>query len=180
MELDVGGSNPPGCTKIMKKKISRPPVELPAGFVDRKEKDLVIRDFLIKQIRETMTKYGFEYLETPSFEYSESLGKFLPDKDRPSEGVFSFEDGKNWLSLRYDLTAPLARYSAKNFEEIPKPFKRYQIGTVWRNEKPGPGRFREFLQFDADFIGTNNLLADSELCVLASEILNKCGLEKED
>ena len=78
MELDVGGSNPPGCTKIMKKKISRPPVELPAGFVDRKEKDLVIRDFLIKQIRETMTKYGFEYLETPSFEYSESLGKFLP------------------------------------------------------------------------------------------------------
>ena len=180
MELDVGGSNPPGCTKIMKKKISRPPVELPAGFVDRKEKDLVIRDFLIKQIRETMTKYGFEYLETPSFEYSESLGKFLPDKDRPSEGVFSFEDGKNWLSLRYDLTAPLARYSAKNFEEIPKPFKRYQIGTVWRNEKPGPGRFREFLQFDADFIGTSNLLADSELCVLASEILNKCGLEKED
>ena len=164
----------------MKKNNNKPPVDLPGGFVDRKEKELVIRDFLIKQIKEVMTKYGFEFLETPSFEFTESLGKFLPDKDRPSEGVFSFEDGKKWLSLRYDLTAPLARYAAKNFDNLPRPFKRYQLGTVWRNEKPGPGRFREFLQFDADYVGTNNLLADSELCVLISEILLKCGLSDNE
>jgi len=127
-----------------------------------------------------MVKYGFQYLETPSFEYSDSIGKFLPDKDRPDEGVFSFQDEKKWLSLRYDLTAPLARYVAKNYLEIPKPFKRYQLGTVWRNEKPGPGRFREFLQFDADFVGTKSPQADAELCVLISEILEKCGLSKEE
>jgi len=164
----------------MNKKISKPSVDLPGGFIDRKEKELVIRDFLIKQIKEVMTKYGFEFLETPSFEYTESLGKFLPDKDRPSEGVFSFEDSKKWLSLRYDLTAPLARYTAKNFDNLPRPFKRYQLGMVWRNEKPGPGRFREFLQFDADYVGTSNLLADSELCVLISEILEKCGLANNE
>jgi len=127
-----------------------------------------------------MIKYGFQYLETPSFEFSDSIGKFLPDKDRPDEGVFSFQDENKWLSLRYDLTAPLARYVAKNYLEIPKPFKRYQLGTVWRNEKPGPGRFREFLQFDADFIGTKNLQADAELCVMISEILEKCGLSKSE
>jgi len=127
-----------------------------------------------------MIKYGFQYLETPSFEYSESIGKYLPDKERPDQGVFSFKDENNWLSLRYDLTAPLARYVAKNYLEIPKPFKRYQLGTVWRNEKPGPGRYREFLQFDADYVGTKNLQADAELCVLISEILEKCGLSKDD
>jgi len=127
-----------------------------------------------------MIKYGFQYLETPSFEYSESIGKFLPDKERPDEGVFSFQDENKWLSLRYDLTAPLARFVAKNYLEIPKPFKRYQLGTVWRNEKPGPGRFREFLQFDADFVGTKSLQADAELCVMISEILEKCGLSKEE
>jgi len=127
-----------------------------------------------------MIKYGFQYLETPSFEYTDSIGKFLPDKDRPGEGVFSFKDENKWLSLRYDLTAPLARYIAKNYLEIPKPFKRYQLGTVWRNEKPGPGRYREFLQFDADYVGTKNLQADAELCVLISEILEKCGLDKVD
>ena len=106
--------------------------------------------------------------------------RFLPDKDRPDEGVFSFQDENKWLSLRYDLTAPLARYVAKNYLEIPKPFKRYQLGTVWRNEKPGPGRFREFLQFDADFVGTKSLQADAELCIMISEILEKCGLSNEE
>jgi len=150
------------------------------GFVDRQEKELLVRDFIISNIKEVMVKYGFQYLETPSFEYSDSIGKFLPDKDRPDEGVFSFQDEKKWLSLRYDLTAPLARYVAKNYLEIPKPFKRYQLGTVWRNEKPGPGRFREFLQFDADFVGTKSLQADAELCVLISEILENCGLKKTE
>ena len=163
-----------------KEKKSKPSKELPLGFVDRQEKELLTRDFIISNIKEVMIKYGFQYLETPSFEYTESIGKFLPDKERPDQGVFSFKDEKNWLSLRYDLTAPLARYVAKNYQEIAKPFKRYQLGTVWRNEKPGPGRFREFLQFDADFVGTKNLQADAELCVLISEILEKCGLSKDD
>ncbi len=181
MELGVGGSNPPSCTKKMaKEKILKPSKELPLGFVDRQEKELLIRDFVISNIKEVMIRYGFQYLETPSFEYTDSIGKFLPDKDRPGEGVFSFKDENKWLSLRYDLTAPLARYVAKNYLEIQKPFKRYQLGTVWRNEKPGPGRYREFLQFDADYVGTKNLQADAELCVLISEILEKCGLDKKD
>ena len=165
---------------MIKDKKNKPSKELPLGFVDRQEKELLVRDFIISNIKEVMIKYGFQYLETPSFEYSDSIGKFLPDKDRPDEGVFSFQDENKWLSLRYDLTAPLARYVAKNYLEIPKPFKRYQLGTVWRNEKPGPGRFREFLQFDADFVGTKSLQADAELCVMISEILEKCGLGKEE
>ena len=165
---------------MTKEKNNKPSKELPLGFVDRQEKELLVRDFIISNVKEVMIKYGFQYLETPSFEYSDSIGKFLPDKDRPDEGVFSFKDDNKWLSLRYDLTAPLARYVAKNYLEIPKPFKRYQLGTVWRNEKPGPGRFREFLQFDADFVGTKSLQADVELCVMISEILEKCGLSKSD
>ena len=165
---------------MTKDKKNKPSKELPLGFVDRQEKELLVRDFIISCIKEIMIKYGFQYLETPSFEYTDSIGKFLPDKDRPDEGVFSFQDENKWLSLRYDLTAPLARYVAKNYLEIPKPFKRYQLGTVWRNEKPGPGRFREFLQFDADFVGTKSLQADAELCVMISEILEKCGLSKEE
>jgi len=165
---------------MSKEKNLKPSKELPLGFVDRQEKELLIRDFIISNIKEVMTKYGFQYLETPSFEYTDSIGKFLPDKERPDEGIFSFKDENKWLSLRYDLTAPLARYVAKNYLEIPKPFKRYQLGTVWRNEKPGPGRFREFLQFDADYVGTKNLQADAELCVLISEILEKSGLDKKD
>ena len=166
--------------EMKKEKKLKPPKELPSGFDDRQEKELLIRDFVISKIKEVMIKYGFQYLETPSFEYTESIGKYLPDKERPGEGVFSFKDENKWISLRYDLTAPLARYVAKNFNSIPKPFKRYQLGTVWRNEKPGPGRFREFLQFDADYVGTKNLQADAELCVLISEVLEKCGLNKND
>ena len=165
---------------MTKEKKNKPSKDLPLGFVDRQEKELLVRDFIISNIKEVMIKYGFQYLETPSFEYSDSIGKFLPDKDRPDEGVFSFKDENKWLSLRYDLTAPLARYVAKNYLEIPKPFKRYQLGTVWRNEKPGPGRFREFLQFDADFVGTKSPQADAELCVMISEILEKCGLSKSE
>ena len=165
---------------MVKDKKTKPSKELPLGFVDRQEKELLIRDFVISNIKEVMIKYGFQYLETPSFEYTDSIGKFLPDKERPDSGVFSFKDENKWMSLRYDLTAPLARYVAKNYLEISKPFKRYQLGSVWRNEKPGPGRFREFLQFDADYVGTKNLQADAELCVLISEILEKCGLDKKD
>ena len=100
-------------------------------------------------------RYGFEPVETPAIEYTDALGKFLPDQDRPNEGVFSFQDDdEQWLSLRYDLTAPLARYVAENFDTLPKPYRSYRFGWVFRNEKPGPGRFRQFMQFDADTVGS--------------------------
>ena len=163
-----------------KEKKTKPSKETPSGFIDRTEKELLIRDFVISKIKEVMIKYGFQNFETPSFEYTDSIGKFLPDKDRPGEGVFSFKDENKWLSLRYDLTAPLARAFSKYYNVLPKPFKRYQLGTVWRNEKPGPGRYREFLQFDADYVGTKNPQADAELCILLAETLNKCGLDKNE
>ena len=117
---------------------------------------------MLDTIRRVYESYGFSALETPAFEYTDALGKFLPDSDRPNEGVFSLKDeDEQWLSLRYDLTAPLARYVAENFQNLPKPFRRYQLGQVWRNEKPGPGRYREFTQFDADTVGTPGVAADA-------------------
>jgi histidyl-tRNA synthetase len=119
-------------------------------------------------------------LETP---LSRRLGKFLPDQDRPNEGVFSFQDvapeareqggSGQWLSLRYDLTAPLARYVAENAQRLPKPFRRYAVGNVWRNEKPGPGRFRQFMQFDADTVGAESVAADAEMCMLAADTMER-------
>ena len=109
---------------------------------------------MVATIRAVYERYGFEPVETPLIEYTDALGKFLPDQDRPNEGVFSFQDDdEQWLSLRYDLTAPLARYVAENYERLPKPYRSYRAGWVFRNEKPGPGRFRQFMQFDADTVG---------------------------
>jgi histidyl-tRNA synthetase len=120
-------------------------------------------------------------VETPAIEYTDALGKFLPDQDRPNEGVFSFQDDdEQWLSLRYDLTAPLARYVAENFDRLPKPFRRYAVGPVWRNEKPGPGRFRQFTQFDADTVGTDNIAADAEICMLAADTMEALGIKRGD
>ena len=179
MELGVGGSIPPCCTKKMVKEKKLKP-ELASGFTDRKGNELILKDRLIEIIKRNFQLYGFEPLETPGFEISENIGKFLPDEDRPMSGVFGFKDGKDWMSLRYDLTAPLARYFAANENLISKPFKRYQVGTVWRNEKPGPGRYREFTQVDADIVGTINPLADAEMCILLADTLNKCGLDKNE
>ena len=153
--------------------------ELALGFTDRKGDEILIKDRLIEIIKKNFQLYGFAPLETPGFELSENIGKFLPDEDRPMSGVFGFKEKNQWLSLRYDLTAPLARYVAKNYRDISRPFKRYQIGTVWRNEKPGPGRYREFTQIDADIVGTKNIYADAELCMLMADTLIKCGLEKD-
>ena len=132
-------------------------------------------------MRRVYESYGFAPLETPAFEYTDALGKFLPDVDRPNEGVFSLKDDDGqWLSLRYDLTAPLARYVAANFQNLAKPFRRYQVGPVWRNEKPGPGRFREFLQFDADTVGSASPSADAELLMMLSDTLEALGLKRGD
>ena len=134
---------------------------------------------MLAVIREVYESYGFEPLETPAIEYTDALGKFLPDQDRPNAGVFSFQDeDEQWLSLRYDLTAPLARYVAENFDKLPKPYRRYAVGPVWRNEKPGPGRFRQFTQFDADTVGTDNIAADAEICMLAADTLEALGIPR--
>src|SRR5215475_4921398 len=136
-------------------KSNRLKARRPRGLEDRTGAEIAATRRMLETIRRVYERYGFEPVETPMIEYTDALGKFLPDQDRPNEGVFSFQDDdEQWLSLRYDLTAPLARYVAENFQTLPKPFRRYQVGTVWRNEKPGPGRFREFIQFDADTVGS--------------------------
>ncbi|HWE19078.1 MAG TPA: histidine--tRNA ligase [Hyphomicrobiaceae bacterium] len=158
-------------------KFTGPAARLPKGFLDTPAEDIRTTQRMLGTIREVYERYGFEPLETPAIEYTDALGKFLPDQDRPNEGVFSFQDeDEQWLSLRYDLTAPLARYVAENFAHLPKPFRRYAVGPVWRNEKPGPGRFRQFTQFDADTVGTDNIAADAEICMLAADTLEALGL----
>jgi histidyl-tRNA synthetase len=159
----------------------RPKARLARGFKDTAAGDLRARLTMLARIRAVYELYGFEPLETPALEYADALGKFLPDQDRPNEGVFSLQDDdEQWLALRYDLTAPLARYVAENFDPLPKPFRRYQMGPVWRNEKPGPGRYREFIQFDADTVGSASMAADAELCMMAAEAMEALGLARGD
>ncbi len=163
---------------MSEEKSSRPKARLPRGFRDRRGSEIATERAFIDTIRRVFESYGFEPLETPAFEYTDALGKFLPDVDRPNEGVFSLKDDDGqWLSLRYDLTAPLARYVAENFQSLPKPFRRYQVGSVWRNEKPGPGRFREFTQFDADTVGSASPAADAELLMMTCDTLEALGLK---
>jgi histidyl-tRNA synthetase len=173
-------------------KNTGPTARLPKGFLDLGADDIRARDRMLATIREVFERYGFEPLETPAIEYTDALGKFLPDQDRPNEGVFSFQDvapeartdsgPEQWLSLRYDLTAPLARYVAEGLKEqkLALPFRRYAVGPVWRNEKPGPGRFRQFTQFDADTVGTDNIAADAEICMLAADTMEALGIKRGD
>ncbi|HEX4026573.1 MAG TPA: histidine--tRNA ligase [Rhizomicrobium sp.] len=160
-------------------KQSRPKARLPRGFRDRGAAEIMAEQKMLATIRAVYESYGFEPLETPAFEYTDALGKFLPDVDRPNDGVFSLkDDDEQWMSLRYDLTAPLARHVAANFQNLPKPFRRYQTGTVWRNEKPGPGRYREFTQFDADTVGSASASADAELLMMLCDTLEALGLQR--
>ncbi len=162
-----------------RKPDKRPEARLPKGMRDIEAPEIRAMERMLATIRRVYESYGFEPLDTPAFEYTDALGKFLPDQDRPNEGVFSFQDeDEQWLSLRYDLTAPLARYVAQNYDGLPKPFRRYQTGPVWRNEKPGPGRFRQFTQFDADTVGTDNVAADAELCMLAADTMEAFGIPR--
>jgi histidyl-tRNA synthetase len=153
----------------------------PRGFVDRGPADVAATERMLAVIRDSFSRYGFEPVETPFVEFSDALGKFLPDQDRPNEGVFSFQDDdEQWLSLRYDLTAPLARYVAENYDALPKPYRSYRAGYVFRNEKPGPGRFRQFMQFDADIVGAGSVAADAEICMLAADTMEALGIERGD
>jgi histidyl-tRNA synthetase len=150
---------------------------LPRGFEDRSPADIAAVDAMIGKIKAVFERYGFDPVETPLFEYTEALGKFLPDTDRPNAGVFSLlDDDEQWMSLRYDLTAPLARHFAENFERLPKPYRSYRAGYVFRNEKPGPGRFRQFMQFDADTVGAAGPEADAEMCMMMADTMDALGL----
>jgi histidyl-tRNA synthetase len=161
-----------------KKKIK---ARLPRGLADRGPAELAATRDMLEKIRAVYERYGFEAVETPAIEYTETLGKFLPDQDRPNEGVFSFQDDdEQWLSLRYDLTAPLARYVAENYQNLALPYRSYRHGWVFRNEKPGPGRFRQFMQFDADTVGSASVAADAEMCMLAADTLEALGIARGD
>jgi histidyl-tRNA synthetase len=155
----------------------RPEARAPRGFNDRRARDLAAERQILARVSAVYERYGFEALDTGAFEYADALGKFLPDADRPNEGVFALQDDdEQWMALRYDLTAPLARFVAQNWETLPKPFRRYAFGSVWRNEKPGPGRFREFTQCDADTVGSARPEADAEIIAMAVEGLEAAGL----
>jgi histidyl-tRNA synthetase len=160
-------------------KSNRPKARLPRGLADRGPAEIAATRAMIETIRKVYELYGFEPVETPAIEYTDALGKFLPDQDRPNEGVFSFQDDdEQWLSLRYDLTAPLARYVAENFDQLPKPYRSYRAGYVYRNEKPGPGRFRQFMQFDADTVGSASMAADAETCMMAADTMEALGIPR--
>jgi histidyl-tRNA synthetase len=157
----------------------RPEARNPRGFADKRARDLVAERAILEAVSAVYQRYGFEALDTGAFEYADALGKFLPDSDRPNEGVFALQDDdEQWMALRYDLTAPLARFVAQNWEGLPKPFRRYAFGPVWRNEKPGPGRFREFVQCDADTVGSARPEADAEIIAMAVEGLAAAGLPR--
>lgn len=165
---------------MSKEKVKKPSAEKPRGLRDRLGAELVAERQMLDTIRSVYDSYGFDPLETPAIEFADALGKFLPDLDRPNEGVFAFrDDDEQWLSLRYDLTAPLARFVAENYDELPKPFRRYQVGQVYRNEKPGPGRYREFTQFDADTVGTASPVADAEGYMMLCDVFEALGLGGE-
>ena len=152
---------------------------LPRGLADRGPAEIAATRRMLDRIRDVYERYGFEPVETPAIEYTDALGKFLPDQDRPNEGVFSFQDDdEQWLRLRYDLTAPLARYVAENFDALPKPYRCYRFGWVFRNEKPGPGRFRQFMQFDADTVGSRVAGADAEMCMMAADTMEALGIPR--
>lgn len=157
----------------------RPKARRPRGFGDRRGVGLTAERAITDKVLAVYEAWGFERLETPALEYADALGKFLPDQDRPNEGVFSFQDDdEQWLSLRYDLTAPLARFVAENYDALPKPYRRCAAGPVWRNEKPGPGRFREFWQCDADTVGSASPAADAEMIAMACAALEAVGVAK--
>lgn len=171
----------PSKRQAKKQKKFKPKARTPRGLRDMAGDELRLQNHMIATIAQVYESYGFGELDTSAFEYADALGKFLPDDDRPNEGVFSLEDDDGqWMSLRYDLTAPLARYVAEHYDRLPKPLRRFQFGPVWRNEKPGPGRYRQFMQIDADTVGTANQAADAEICMMAADCMEALGLERGD
>jgi len=164
-----------------KQKTFRPRARLPRGFADRSAGEIRATEEMVAKIKAVFELYGFDPVETPMFEYTDALGKFLPDSDRPNEGVFSLtDDDEQWMSLRYDLTAPLARHVAENINTIATPYRTYRAGWVFRNEKPGPGRFRQFMQFDADTVGAPGVQADAEMAMMMADTMEALGIARGD
>ncbi|MDG1971187.1 MAG: histidine--tRNA ligase [Paracoccaceae bacterium] len=167
--------------KNKKQKVRRPSAETPKGFRDYFGAEVAERSEMLSAITEVYHRYGFDALETSAVETVEALGKFLPDVDRPNAGVFAWQDeDEAWMALRYDLTAPLARVYAQNQQFLPTPYRRYAVGPVWRNEKPGPGRYRQFYQCDADTVGSASPAADAEICAMLCDALEAAGIERGD
>ncbi|MEO1459917.1 MAG: ATP phosphoribosyltransferase regulatory subunit, partial [Pseudomonadota bacterium] len=163
------------------KKQPRPKAEPPRGFRDYFGQEVVERRAMLERICDVYHAYGFDPLESSGIETVEALGKFLPDVDRPNEGVFAWQDeDETWLALRYDLTAPLARVFAQNRLALPNPYRRYAVGPVWRNEKPGPGRYRQFYQCDADTVGAASVAADAEICMMLADAFEAVGIAAGD
>jgi histidyl-tRNA synthetase len=162
------------------KKQPRPKAVTPKGFQDYFGADVTERAAMLAKIAAVYDRYGFDALETSAVETVEALGKFLPDVDRPNEGVFAWQEDADWLALRYDLTAPLARVVAQYRNDLPSPYRRYAMGPVWRNEKPGPGRFRQFYQCDADTVGAASVAADAEICAMLADCLEEVGIARGD
>jgi histidyl-tRNA synthetase len=163
------------------KKAPRPKAQTPKGFRDYFGSEVTERAEMLHAIAGVYHRYGFEALESSAVETVEALGKFLPDVDRPNEGVFAWQDeDESWMALRYDLTAPLARVYAQHRNDLPLPYRRYAMGPVWRNEKPGPGRFRQFYQCDADTVGAASVAADAEICAMLSDTLEVVGIPRGD
>jgi len=163
------------------KKTPRPKAQTPKGFRDYFGAEVSQRTKMLEDIAGVYHHYGFEALESSAVETVEALGKFLPDVDRPNEGVFAWqEEDADWLALRYDLTAPLARVYAQYRNDLPTPYRRYAMGPVWRNEKPGPGRYRQFYQCDADTVGAASVAADAEICAMLSDTLEAVGIPRGD
>jgi len=168
------------------KKTPRPKAETPKGFRDYFGAEVTQRAEMLRKIAGVYHRYGFDALESSGVETVEALGKFLPDVDRPNAGVFAWQEDADadkpgdWLALRYDLTAPLARVYAQHRNDLPTPYRRYAMGPVWRNEKPGPGRFRQFYQCDADTVGAPSVAADAEICAMLADCLEEVGIERGD
>ena len=163
------------------KKQPRPKAATPKGFRDYFGNEVTERSEMLSKIAGVYHRYGFDALESAAVETVEALGKFLPDVDRPNEGVFAWQDEDDmWMALRYDLTAPLARVFAQHRNDLPTPYRRFAMGPVWRNEKPGPGRYRQFYQCDADTVGTSSMAADAEICAMLSDTLEAVGIERGD
>jgi len=164
------------------KKSPRPKAETPKGFRDYFGADVTDRAEMLSRIAGVYHRHGFEALESSAVETVEALGKFLPDVDRPNEGVFAWqeEDDARWLALRYDMTAPLARVYAQHRNDLPNPYRRFTFGPVWRNEKPGPGRFRQFYQCDADTVGSASMAADAEICAMLADAMEEVGIARGD
>src|SRR6056297_1633048 len=168
------------------KKQPRPKAETPKGFRDYFGAEVTERAEMLRRIAEVYHRYGFDALESSAVETVEALGKFLPDVDRPNAGVFAWQEDTegdkpgDWLALRYDLTAPLARVYAQHRNDLPTPYRRYAMGPVWRNEKPGPGRYRQFYQCDADTVGAPSVAADAEICAMLADTLETVGIPRGD